>query len=109
MKKYIIALILGFSAMVQAQNKISGTVTDAQNLPIPSVSVYAPDLHKSTITDSNGYYEIKSIPTGKLKISFSYVGFTSQNKIIAITDNETQLNVLLVILWYIGLSSYKWF
>lgn len=95
MKKYIIALILGFSAMVQAQNKISGTVTDAQNLPIPSVSVYAPDLHKSTITDSNGYYEIKSIPTGKLKISFSYVGFTSQNKIIAITDNETQLNVLL--------------
>jgi iron complex outermembrane receptor protein len=28
MKKYIIALLLGFSAMLQAQNSVSGKVTD---------------------------------------------------------------------------------
>ncbi|WP_432672252.1 TonB-dependent receptor [Flavobacterium sp. SM2513] len=95
MKKYIIALILGLSAMAQAQNKISGTVTDAQNLPIPSVSVYAPDIHKSTITDANGYYEINAIPSGKLKISFSSIGFTSQNKTILINQEESKLNLVL--------------
>lgn len=95
MKKYIIILILGLSAMAQGQNKISGTVTDAENLPIPNVSVYAPESHKNTITDANGYFEINSIPTGTLKISFSYLGFISQNKSLVITENETTLNVML--------------
>ena len=81
--------------MAQGQNKISGTVTDAENLPIPNVSVYAPEIHKNTITDANGYFEINSIPTGTLKISFSYLGFISQNKSLVITDNETTLNVML--------------
>lgn len=81
--------------MAQGQNKISGTVTDAENLPKPNVSVYAPEIHKNTITNANGYFEINSVPTGTLKISFSYLGFISQNKSLIITDNETTLNVML--------------
>ena len=95
MKKYIIALILGFSALAQAQTKISGTVTDHQNVPIPSVTVYAPEIHKSTITDSNGYYEIKGIPNGNLKINYTSIGFLSQNKNVLIQQNETVLNLVL--------------
>lgn len=95
MKKYILALILGMSAMVQAQNKISGTVTDTQNLPIPNVSVYAPEIHKNTITDAKGYYEINGIPSGNLKISFSFLGFISQNKSVLINEKETILNLIL--------------
>lgn len=95
MKKYILALILGFSAVVQAQNKISGTVTNAQNSPLPNVSVYAPEIHKSTITDANGYYEINAIPNGNLKISFSYLGFIAQNKSVVINQEATDLNIVL--------------
>lgn len=95
MKKYIIALILGFSAMVQAQNKISGTITDAQNLSIPGVSVYAPEINKNTITDANGYYEINGIPTGNIKISFTFLGYISQNKSVFINQAETALNIVL--------------
>lgn len=95
MKKYILALILGFSAMVQAQNKISGTVTDTQNLPLPNVSVYAPEIHKNTITDAKGYYEINGIPNGNLKINFSSLGFSAQNKSVVINQKTTELNIIL--------------
>lgn len=95
MKKYILALILGFSAMVQAQNKISGTVTDTQNLPLPNVSVYAPEIHKNTITDAKGYYEINGIPNGNLKINFSSLGFSAQNKSVVINQKITDLNIIL--------------
>ena len=95
MKIYFLALILGFSAMVQAQNKISGTVTNAQNIPLPNVSIYATDIHKSTLTDKNGYYEINAIPIGTLKISFSYIGFISQNKSVLIDEKEMVLNLIL--------------
>lgn len=95
MKKYIIILILGLSSMAQSQNKILGTVTDAQNLPLPNVSVYAPEIHKSTLTDANGFYEINSVPTGNLKINFSFLGFISQNKVVSINEKEIILNLIL--------------
>ena len=95
MKNYILSLILGFSAVLQAQNKISGTVTNAQNSPLPNVSVYAPEIHKSTITDAKGYYEINAIPNGNLKISFSYLGFIAQNKSVVINQEATDLNIVL--------------
>jgi iron complex outermembrane receptor protein len=54
MKNTIIALLLGFSAMLQAQNSVSGKVTDKDMNPIVGVSVYAPELHKGTTTDVDG-------------------------------------------------------
>ena len=70
MKKFIIALFLGFSAMLQAQNAISGTVTDLKNQPIKGVSVYASELHKGTTTDEKGKFTLSNLPNGSLKISF---------------------------------------
>ena len=95
MKKYILALIIGFSAMVQAQNKISGTVTDTQNKPLPNVSVFVAEIHKNTITDQNGSYEINAIPSGNVKITFSYIGFVTQNKTILIRQKTNELNLIL--------------
>jgi iron complex outermembrane receptor protein len=49
-EKKIIITLLGFSALLHAQNTISGTVTDSSN-PIIGVSIYVPELHKGTATD----------------------------------------------------------
>jgi iron complex outermembrane receptor protein len=40
--------------MLQAQNSVSGKVTDKDMNPIVGVSVYAPELHKGTTTDVDG-------------------------------------------------------
>ena len=95
MKKFIIALFLGFSAMLQAQNTLSGTVTDLKNQPIKGVSVYASELHKGTTTDENGKYTFSNLPNRNLKISFTFVGFATQNKTINSLQKENTLDIIL--------------
>ena len=93
MKKYIIALFLGFSAMLQAQNALSGIVTDNQNSPLAGVSVYMPELHKGTTTDANGSYSFTNLPNGSFRIAFSYVGFKTVNQWIEKLTKKTDLNI----------------
>ena len=95
MKKIIFALILGFSGLLSAQNSVSGTVSDLQNQPMPGVSVYAPELHKGTTTDVNGKYEFTNLPNGSLRLSFTFVGYTTQNKTIAKLLKENTLDITL--------------
>lgn len=95
MKKIIIALLVSFSAMVQAQNTISGIVTDKKNKPLIGVSIYAPELHKGTSTDENGKYSLSNLPNGTAKLSFVYAGFATQNKSINLQQKETTLNIIL--------------
>jgi iron complex outermembrane recepter protein len=95
MKIYIIALLLGFSVVINAQNSLSGTITDNKNELIKGVSVYAPELHKGTTTDENGKYEFANIPTGNLKLIFSLLGFVTKNETINILQNENFLDIIL--------------
>ena len=95
MKKFIIALFLGISALLQAQNSISGTVTDLRNQPLKGVAVYISELSKGTSTDENGKYLFSNLPNRNLRISFTLMGFGVQNKTVSSALKETTLNILL--------------
>ena len=95
MKKILIALFVGFSALLNAQNKISGTITDKENQPIKGVSVFVSDLHKSSSTDEKGNFSINNLPLGNIKIAISALGFINQNKTIAIQSGENKLDLIL--------------
>ena len=86
---------MGISAMLQAQNSISGTVTDLRNQPLKGVSVYISELNKGTATDENGKYMFSNLPNRNLKISFTFIGFGVQNKTISSTAKESTLNIIL--------------
>ena len=74
MKGIFIAICLLFCFYItQAQNKgnISGWVVDKNTqFPIAGVSVKVLNTPYSAITDSNGKYAIKSIPTGQYQLKF---------------------------------------
>jgi len=95
MKKIILALILGFSSILSAQNSVSGTVTNLENQPLANVSVYAPELHKGTTTDQNGKYEFKNLPNGSFRLTFTIVGFTTQSKSISKLLKENTIDITL--------------
>jgi iron complex outermembrane receptor protein len=95
MKNIFIALLVGFSGISYAQNSISGVVTDEKNQPLPAVSIYAPEIHKGTVTDADGKYALNGVPSGQLKIIFSYIGFTTAEKNIDV-QKQTTLDVALV-------------
>ena len=95
MKKILIALFIGFSAFVNAQNKISGKITDKDNNPIKGVNIFVSELHKSSETDEKGTYSINNVPNGTIKITYTLLGFTSQNKTLLLQNGENKLDIVL--------------
>ena len=75
MKILLKALLFISCINATAQNNISGTVTDIHKNPLIGVEIYTTEFHKGTITDENGKYSLKNLPNGKVKLSFSFIGF----------------------------------
>ena len=72
---FLIGLLVTFCSAF-AQNKISGTVTSAEDgEPIIGASVKIVGTPKGTVTDMNGKFTI-DVPDGK-KLEFSYIGMKS--------------------------------
>jgi iron complex outermembrane receptor protein len=80
---------------VNAQNSISGKITDTKNNALIGVEIYAQELHKGTITKEGGFYELKNVPNGKIKLTFSYLGYKTVSKILEIYSEDLVLNIQL--------------
>ncbi len=70
-------MILSYN-ISNAQNKITGKITNQDNLPLIGASIFIPDMNKGTISNSNGTYELSNLPNGKIKIQFSTLGYTNR-------------------------------
>ena len=105
MKKPLILFLLIFTSIIYSQTdtkKISGTVVDDKDAPIPGVTVTFED--KDTVTDFDGKYSIE-VKNSKSILRFSYLGYAPQimvvgkNKEINITllEEKNQLDEVVVI------------
>ena len=74
--------------MVSAQNlTINGTVLDSEyKEPIPGVNIILKNTSNGTITDFDGNFSIKDVPTGSILV-FSYVGFIAQEIVVTNADD----------------------
>ncbi len=88
----ILTLFLVFMVQLTfAQNKtVTGTVTDAEGLPLPSVTVQVQGTNVGALTDFDGNYSI-SAAAGQ-KLVFSYVGFLKQTITVGA---QSEINVSL--------------
>ena len=93
--KKIILMIAFMCAIwhINAQNKISGFITDQNKSPLFGAVVYIPELNKSTVSDSKGYYEINYIPNGDLKIQCSYMGYANYIQTIHLQGETVKHNI----------------
>jgi len=84
MKKILLVKIFSvfmlFTSVAWAQERtVSGRVTSTDDgSALPGVNVLVKGTTQGTITDSNGAYRI-SVPSGSNSLSFSFVGFISQD------------------------------
>jgi iron complex outermembrane receptor protein len=68
----------------------SGKVTTASTgLPLPSASIYIPDLKVGTTTDINGNFSIHNIPEGNYLVQVGYVGYQSMVKKLSLIGNTS--------------------
>ncbi|MFH2141263.1 MAG: TonB-dependent receptor [Bacteroidota bacterium] len=94
---YIFFMILIFHQFLIAQNFIIGKVTDQNNNLLTGATVFLPELNKGTTTNQSGEYLIENLPTGKIKIQFSFIGYINKIQTIEILHGENLLNATLSI------------
>ena len=65
---------------------VSGYVRDIGGNPIPQAVVQA--ATKTTLTNSLGFYSLSDIPTGRITISASKAGYTTEQKAINLSSGQ---------------------
>lgn len=83
---------VGLSAQNQPSS-ITGIVTDANNLPVPGVSVLVKGTSNGTSTDTDGSYTLHDVPENGILV-FSLIGYNEQE--IPVTNQKQTINVTLI-------------
>lgn len=84
-------MMLGAFGFAQAQS-VTGTVIDANGLPLIGVNVLLKNSSTGTVTDFDGKYQLQVGNQSTGTISFSYIGYESKDVAIA---GQTVINVTL--------------
>jgi len=95
--KHFTLLLFGliFGVLAKAQYTVSGTITDAENgETLIGATIFAPEFDKGANTNAYGFYSLTLPESDSVTVVFSYVGFQSVEKTIALTEDRT-LNVEL--------------
>ena len=83
----MLALVLcTVSLVAQAQNRLSGTVVDENQNPLPGVNIRIQGTGSGATTDLDGKYTITNLAQGNVLV-FSFIGYLSQE--IAYTGQST--------------------
>ena len=94
MKSFLYILFLtGFPIALFGQYSASGTITDENQEPLPGVDIYIEELHIGTTSDFNGNYVLKNIPKGTHKLQFSFIGYSTHNASVVISNQDIVLDL----------------
>ncbi len=100
MKQFISSFILlvtlnsGFS---QGIGNIGGTIIDSLTTqPIENAEILIPKVGKATISDANGFFEVKNIASGYYKVVIKHLSYRSKEKNVELKDGQSlNLTILL--------------
>jgi iron complex outermembrane recepter protein len=96
MNRIFVFCIIGLLYMnTHAQNKITGKITDENNQLLPGTTIFIPEMNKGTVSDKNGCYELLNLPNGKLKIQFSFMGYSNVIETVVLNEKSQELNVVM--------------
>lgn len=88
----VLSLVCSSSNVFAQQRTISGTIKDTEGIVMPGVNVIVKGTSIGSTSDSDGKYSI-SVPQDASVLTFSFIGFTSQEIEIG---NRTTIDVSLV-------------
>ena len=90
-KNLLLLLFCVFATDILAQNRVFGTVTNAEDgISLPGVSITVKGTSSGITTDANGKYSLSA--TAANVLVFSYVGFDAREVRVG---NQTTINISL--------------
>lgn len=96
MKKTLLFLSFLFAAsylFAQDKHTLSGYIKDKAGEELIGATIYIPELQSGTVTNVYGFYSL-TVPSGKYKTLFSYIGYNPQELIVDFTQKQT-INIVL--------------
>lgn len=85
-----LVLMLVFSVTVNAQNAVSGIVSDSSG-PIPGVNIVVKGTNITTVSNFDGTYAIKSVPANGTLV-FSFIGYKAKEVAVG---GKTKIDAIL--------------
>jgi hypothetical protein len=73
--KNIVFLLVLLSIFSNAQNTVSGTITDSKNQPILGVNIYLEGTYDGSSTDLDGKFSFITTAAGKVILIASFIGY----------------------------------
>ncbi|HYX08515.1 MAG TPA: DUF5686 and carboxypeptidase regulatory-like domain-containing protein [Bacteroidales bacterium] len=95
----IVSLITSLSSVVSGQ-EITGIITDASGTPVPFATIYIKELQTGTSSNEQGAFRIRVEP-GTYHLNFRSMGYTSQDKIVDVSDTAVELHITLLVQSYV--------
>lgn len=92
---FLLCVMIVIYHFANAQNMVKGLITDQNNKPLPGATIFIHELDKGTVSDNDGKYELRNLPNGKIKIQFSYVGYTTKIETISLGGDMLVLDISL--------------
>jgi hypothetical protein len=94
MTKNLLSLFfIVFSTCVSAQ--IVGTITNQKNEPLPFVNILIENTYKGTTSNDDGYYELSITEKKTYTIVYTYLGYKTVKKKIAIDKFPYRIDITL--------------
>ena len=93
MKVYLFIMSLFFCCITNAQNTVTGSVTDSNKQPISGANIKIQGESRGTVTDLDGNFSLSSTKTPPFSIEVSSLGFASKK--MQITSNNQKVTVVL--------------
>jgi iron complex outermembrane recepter protein len=95
MIRIVLFLVFLFSGAANGAS-LSGYIKDKTGgEPIPGATVFLPDINRGTVANASGFFVLKDVPQGLLKVKVSSIGFDAVLTQLMI-KGETSLDFLLM-------------
>lgn len=94
-------LFLSSPALGQSEGLVRGVVTSASDGGVLQganvvFSASSSDVRRAAVTDEDGYYEIRALPPAQYRVRISYVGFSTHQDTVTVSERRRNYNVTLI-------------
>ena len=86
----VLLVAVGGGNLYAQKSQLSGTVSDAENIPLVGASIIVEGTHVGTTTDADGAFRLPAAPGQRLTVS--YLGYKSKTVTVG---NRTSLDIIL--------------
>jgi len=93
--KHIFTFLIYFFPFIVLAGGVKGRIIDQDGKPLPFTTIFIKETGSGSITNENGFYEIKLVP-GAYSLTFHHLGYQTQSLMLSIADDVVSYDVVML-------------